>query len=165
MAQERNLVRRMIGSHVQIAEDALDGAHKIGLHSRTVTPILLNAAENLAMAGLLSEGMERGFFWHAVSTPDPLKRLLQLMPEDCAMKAPLESLLDLSAMFSTSRWADLGKGIGNTPSAEYVTECSETLRGLITRCHSHFKLKRDHSSLVSEHVEPMREDFAPRPQE
>lgn len=155
------MIKHLVGSHIKIAVESVGTAKGFQLRPVSATPLLLNAAENLAMAGLLSEGIERGFFWHAVSQADPLKRLLTLLPDECALKPDLACLLDLSATFANWRAGEFGETGPTMPSAAYLQECKDALGSAIARCYVAFHIHQERDRLVLVNLRPLRQLSSP----
>jgi hypothetical protein len=83
--------QRVIGSHVKIALNDLQSAGKLGFSDRNTAQMLFQAAENLTMAALTSEGVDVGMVRRSVGNHQ-LGVMIAALPDACVIKADLEAV-------------------------------------------------------------------------
>ena len=97
------------------------------------------AAENLLMAALVSEGIDVGAVRRKTGNHQ-LDRMLDELPDACAIKSSLENIIDLVAYATTYRYPTPAGNLPKPPSQEDAMRYFEILVETLEVCVRHFQV-------------------------
>lgn len=149
---------RAIGSHVRLAFEYSEDASLLGPERRNSAGSLFYAVENLIMATLESEGIERSE-WRPKAGNHQLDRMIDALPEDCSIKPHLRNFETLTAYATTFRYPTPSGRIPPSPSSERMAEWLDGAKQLTRQFAVHFEVDLGSQDPVAGRIAPFRESL------
>ncbi|WP_128186581.1 HEPN domain-containing protein [Paenirhodobacter populi] len=146
---------KVIGSHLKLACENLLTVKKISPSDRVSPTLMFYAAENLLMAVFTSEGIDAGAARRKAGNHQ-LDRMLDELPEECAVKAMFEGLIDLVAYSTTYRYPTPVGDLPLPPSKEDAERYFSVLKEVLGICTVRFKVDVRLDAPVAGSIKPLR---------
>lgn len=146
---------QVIGAHLKIAVEDLLSAAKLGAKDRNAVQMLFQATENILMAVFTSEGIDVAALRRTVGNHQ-LAAMIDHLPEECSVKADLESVSILEAYATTYRYPSPSGRVADAPDTEDFEGWLENLRDLAGRLCRHFRVDVKVDSPAAQNLKPSR---------
>jgi hypothetical protein len=117
--------------------------------------MLFQAAENLTMAALTSEGIDVGTVRRSVGNHQ-LGAMIAALPDACAIKADLEAVSILEIYATTYRYPSPAGRIQEAPDPTETKQWLEALKAITQAFCVHFPIAPTEPTPIARNPNPMR---------
>lgn len=129
----------LIGSHIKMAASSLQMVHRASPTHPSSPTQMFYAAENLLMAVLTSEGIDAGAIRRKFGNHQ-LDRMVDELPDMCAVRIDFEKVIDLVAYATTYRYPTPSGRIPDPPSTEEAERFFAGLKSILEKCTLHYQV-------------------------
>lgn len=147
---------RTIAAHLRLALSHLVSAGRLGAADRNAVQLLFYAAENMVLAVLVSEGIDKADLRRRLGNHQ-LALMIDTLPDACAVKEPLAQVAALEAYATTYRYPTPGGRIPQAPDPARVEDWMARLRAIGQDLCSHFRVAPEGGEPLAGHTGPPRE--------